>query len=263
MSIDEPEVDESADGRMTIWEHLAELRSRLMKVFLAIAAAAVIGWIAFPYVLSFLQRPYCDIQPNCDLLALDPLEPFMVRLKVAAYIGIALAMPVILFQIWRFVTPGLYPHERRYALPFILSSMVLFIFGATLAYVTLNPALTFLNSIAGETIETQYAPDKYITLILYMMLAFGAAFEFPVLLVALQLIGVLTPKQLLGWWRPAIVIVAVIAAVITPSQDPISMLALFVPMTILYFGAIGIGALVGRRRRKKAAKTPVGTRADG
>jgi sec-independent protein translocase protein TatC len=254
MSTEEPEVQPSDDGRMTIWEHLAELRSRIMKVLVAIALAAVIGWISFPYVLEFLQRPYCDIQPNCDLLALDPLEPFMVRLKVSAYIGIAIAMPIILYQIWRFVTPGLYPHEKKYALPFVLSSMVLFVFGATLAYITLNPALSFLNSIAGASIETQYSPEKYVTLILYMMLAFGAAFEFPVLLVALQLIGVLTPRQLLGWWRMAIVIIAVIAAVITPSQDPISMLALFVPMTILYFGSIAIGALVGRRRRKKSAK---------
>jgi len=249
-----PEPELSDDGRMTIWEHLAELRSRLMKVFFAIAAAAVIGWIVYPYVLDWLRTPYCDIQPNCELLALDPLEPFMVRLKVSAYIGIALAMPLILWQIWRFVTPGLYPHEKRYALPFVLCSMVLFVFGAGIAYLTLNPALSFLNSVAGENIETQYSPEKYVTLILYMMLAFGAAFEFPVLLVALQLIGVLTPRQLLGFWRTAIVIIAVIAAVITPSQDPISMLALFVPMTVLYFGSIGIGALVGWRKGKKAAK---------
>lgn len=259
MSADPAEAELTTDGRMTIWEHLAELRSRLMKVFVAVAAAAIIGWIVFPYVLEFLQRPYCDIQPNCELLALDPLEPFTVRLKVAAYIGIALAMPVILFQIWRFVTPGLYPHEKRYALPFILSSLVLFVFGAFLAYITLNPALSFLNSIAGQSIETQYAPDKYVTLILYMMLAFGAAFEFPVLLVALQLIGVLSPRQLLGWWRPALVIIAVIAAVITPSQDPISMFALFVPMTLLFFSSIGIGALIGWRRRKKTARAEAKT----
>jgi sec-independent protein translocase protein TatC len=256
---DNPEVEPSEEGRMTIWEHLAELRSRIMKAFVAVAAAAVIGWIVYPYVLNFLRTPYCDIQPDCELLALDPLEPFMVRLKVSAYIGIALAMPVILWQIWRFVTPGLYPHEKRYALPFVVSSMVLFVFGAAIAYLTLNPALAFLNSVAGENIQTQYSPEKYVTLILYMMLAFGAAFEFPVLLVALQLIGVLSPRQLLGWWRPAIVIIAVIAAVITPSQDPISMLALFVPMTLLYFGSIGIGAGVSWRKRKKAAKATVGS----
>jgi sec-independent protein translocase protein TatC len=244
----------SDESRMTIWEHLAELRSRLIKVFICIAVAAVLGWIVYPYVLEWLRTPYCDIQENCELLALDPLEPFTVRLKVSAYIGIALAMPMILFQIWRFVTPGLYPHEKRYALPFVLSSMVLFVFGAFLAYVTLNPALSFLNSLAGDNIQTQYSPERYVTLILYMMLAFGAAFEFPVLLVALQLIGVLTPRQLLGWWRPALVIIAVVAAVITPSQDPISMLALIIPMTFLYFGSIGIGALVAWRRLRKARR---------
>lgn len=261
MSVDPTNAELPDAGRMTIWEHLAELRSRLIKVFIAIAVAAVVGWIVYPYVLEFLRTPYCDVQPNCDLLALDPLEPFTVRLKVSAYIGIALAMPMILYQVWRFVTPGLYPHEKRYALPFILSSMVLFVFGAFLAYITLNPALSFLNSIAGTNIETQYSPDKYVTLILYMMLAFGAAFEFPVLLVALQLIGVLTPRQLLGWWRPALVIIAVVAAVITPSQDPISMMALILPMVLLYFGSIGIGALVAWRKTKKAdaPTAPTGT----
>lgn len=254
MSVEPTEAEQSNDSRMTIWEHLAELRSRLMKVFICVAVAAIVGWIVYPYVLEWLRTPWCDIQPeNCELLALDPLEPFTVRLKVSAYIGIALAMPVILWQVWRFVTPGLYPHEKRYALPFVVSSMVLFVFGAFLAFITLNPALSFLNNLAGANIETQYSPEKYVTLIVYMMLAFGAAFEFPVLLVALQLIGVLTPRQLLGWWRPALVIIAVVGAVITPSQDPISMLALIVPMTILYFGSIGIGALVGWRKRKKAA----------
>jgi sec-independent protein translocase protein TatC len=160
MSVDPARAALSNDSRMTIWEHLAELRSRLIKVFICVAAAAVLGWIVYPYVLEFLRRPYCDIQPNCDLLALDPLEPFTVRLKVSAYIGIALAMPMILWQVWRFVTPGLYPHEKRYALPFVLTSLVLFVFGAFLAYVTLNPALSFLNTIAGGNIETQYAPEK-------------------------------------------------------------------------------------------------------
>ncbi len=236
---------------MTIWEHVAELRSRLIKAAVAVAAGALVGWFLYPYVLEFLMRPYEQVMPGATLLALDPLEPFMIRLKVSGYLGIAFAMPVLLWQVWRFVTPGLYPHEKKYAIPFVVSSLVLFFFGATIAYLTLVPALDFLTQIGGEAITTQYSPEKYITLIIYMMLAFGAGFEFPVLLVALQMIGVLKPRQLIGFWRTATLIIAVVAAVITPSADPISMLALAVPMFVLYWGSIGIGALFLRLRKRK------------
>jgi sec-independent protein translocase protein TatC len=120
--------------------------------------------------------------------------------------------------------------------------------------VTLNPALSFLISLGGDNIEAQYTITKYTTLVTYMMLAFGVAFEFPVLLVALQMIGVLSPRQLLGWWRPAIVIIAVVAAVITPSQDPITMIALVAPMCILYFGSIGVGAIFTWRKNKRSER---------
>jgi sec-independent protein translocase protein TatC len=252
---------------MTIWEHVAELRSRLIKCAIAVAIGALIGWFLTPAVLEFIQQPYVSAQAavggDARFLALDPLEPFMVRLKLASYIGIAFAMPVVLWQVWRFVTPGLYPHEKKYAIPFVASSLALFLMGASIAYYTLDPALAFLTSIAGDAIVTQYSPEKYVTLVLYMMLAFGAGFEFPVLLVALQMIGILKPRQLVSYWRTATVIIAVVAAVITPSQDPISMAALAVPMFILYWGAIGVGALFLklRNRKEKAAggATPAST----
>ncbi len=240
---------------MTIWEHIAELRSRLIKCAVAVAIGAVIGWFLTPAVLEFIRQPYeaaqAQVGGDSRFLALDPLEPFMVRLKLAGYLGIAFAMPVLLWQVWRFVTPGLYPHEKRYAIPFVASSIVLFVMGASIAFYTLDPALSFLTSIAGDAIITQYSPEKYVTLVLYMMLAFGAGFEFPVLLVALQMIGILKPRQLVSFWRTATVIIAVVAAVITPSQDPISMAALAVPMVALYWAAIGIGALFLRMRARK------------
>lgn len=250
---------ELSNGHMTIWEHVAELRSRLIKTALAVAAGALIGWFLYPYVLEFLVAPYQEVQPDARLLALDPLEPFMTRLKVSGYLGVTIAMPVLLWQVWRFVTPGLYPHEKKYAIPFVASSLVLFAGGASIAYFTLVPALQFLTTIGGPDILTQFSPDKYITLIIYMMLAFGAGFEFPVLLVALQMIGILKPRQLLKFWRTATVIIAVVAAVITPSQDPISMAALAVPMFLLYWGAIGIGALFLKLRDRKVGKADAAT----
>jgi sec-independent protein translocase protein TatC len=187
----------------------------------------------------------------CNLYVTDPLEGFAIRLKLAAYVGVAVAMPVLLWQIWRFVTPGLYPHEKRYAVPFLISSILLFIFGAAIAFYTLNPALEFLIDISGIDVQPLYSPDSYFTLIAYMMLAFGLGFEFPVLLVALQIAGVLTPQKLLGWWRYAVVIIVIFAAVATPSADPISMMALATPMMVFYALAIVIGFLIQKAKRKK------------
>jgi sec-independent protein translocase protein TatC len=241
-------------GRMTIWEHIAELRTRLIRCAAAIVVGMAFGFWVYPYLTTVLLIPYCDLNPACSLYVTDPLEGFAIRLKLAAYVGIAVAMPVLLWQIWRFVTPGLYPHEKRYAVPFLASAIALFVFGAAIAFYTLNPALEFLISIAGIDVQPLYSPDSYFTLIAYMMLAFGIGFEFPVLLVALQIAGVLSPQKLLGWWRYATVIIVVFAAVATPSADPISMMALAIPMMVFYGLAliIGYGIQTGRRKTRTA-----------
>jgi sec-independent protein translocase protein TatC len=243
--------DALASGRMTIWEHLAELRTRLVRCAIAVALGMGIGYFVYPYLFDFLARPYaelCDCVPK--FIAFEPIEPFTTRLKISTYFGIVLAMPVLLWQVWRFVTPGLYPHEKRYAVPFVASALVLFALGAAIAYWTLTPALQFLQGQAPQEVVNQYTVGAYVSLISLMMLAFGIGFEFPVLLVALEFVGVLTPRKLLSWWRYAIVIITVVAAVITPSGDPISMLALAVPMVVFYFLSIAIGAIFQRRRNR-------------
>ena len=251
-----PEAEtRSAGGHMTIWEHIAELRTRLIRVLVAVGLGAVAGWFLFPWVLEILLQPFYQLVPDGTLIATSPLQPFSIRIRVAGYLGIVFAMPVILWQVWGFITPGLYPHEKKYAIPFTVSALLLFMAGASVAYYTLNPALNFLIDIGGQDIEPLYTPDSYIMLIVWMMIAFGVGFEFPVLLVALQLINVLTPRQLLGWWRIATVIIVLAAAIITPSGDPISMLALAVPMFFLYFISIAIGALALKMRRRRARRT--------
>jgi sec-independent protein translocase protein TatC len=251
MTVLDDRPDAFAESRMTIWEHLAELRSRLVKCALALAVGVIIGFFLYPYVVTFLKQPYLDVDPNAKLVATALTEGFKVRMETSLYLGVAIAMPVLLWQLWRFVTPGLYPHEKRYAIPFTASALLLFALGAAIAYLSLAPTIQFLTGIAGEDIEQLTGIESYLKLNLFMMLAFGAGFEFPVLLVALMLVGVLHPRQLLRWWRYAIVIIAVVAAVITPSGDPISMLALAVPMAMLYFVAIGIGGLIAWRRGRR------------
>jgi sec-independent protein translocase protein TatC len=248
------------DPGMTLVEHLTELRKRLIISVLAIAVGMLVAFLAYPWIIDFLLHPYkelVDARPNSSitgarLLQTDPLEGFGVRMKTSAYAGIALAMPVILWQVWKFVTPGLYPNERRYAVPFVLSALVLFVLGATLAYFTLPRALEFLVDIAGGNFVTAFAAAKYFQLVTYMMLAFGIGFEFPIVLIFLQLAGVLTADMLKRARRFAVVGICILVAVITPSGDPISMLMLSVPMVVFYEASIHIGRLLTRRRDARA-----------
>jgi sec-independent protein translocase protein TatC len=238
---------------MTIVEHLNELRSRLIKCIAAIVVGGVVIWIFYDQILDFLLEPLKDVNPDFDVIVTDPLQGLATRLKVSGYGGVALASPVILWQVWRFITPGLYPRERRYAVPFVLSGVVLFITGASLAYWTLPRALDFLISIGGQDVDPLFAVDKYVQLIAYMMLAFGAGFEFPIVLIFLQLAGVLSADRLASWRRYAIIFIVVLVAVITPSGDPISLTVLAVPMYLFYELSIVVGRLIKRRRERAAA----------
>lgn len=249
-------VDTASDlgGHMSLMEHLMELRTRLIRSAIAIAIGAAVGWILYPWVFDILMGPLKELSKNPNvadkLLSLDPLEIFMLRVKMSAYLGIAITMPYLLWQLWGFISPGLHKHERRYALAFVISATVLFLLGALIAFYTLPEALKFLQSLGGDNVYYQYSPQKYLLLIVYMMLAFGLGFQFPIVLVFLQLIGLVSPKQLSSFRRFAIVIIFVVAAVITPSADPISLFALALPMCLFYEISILIGRLVKRRQTK-------------
>lgn len=236
-------------AQMTLFEHLSELRNRLFKAVLAVVLGGVICWLFYNQILDVLVQPYCDIQGgDCSLFVTDPLEGFRTRLQIAGYGGVFLAMPVILWQVWRFITPGLHEHEKRYALPFVASAVTLFAMGAALAFWTLPKALDFLISIGGSDLQEIYSPAKYLSLITYMMLAFGVGFEFPILLVFLQMAGIVSPEKLAGSRRWAIVIIFVGVAVLTPSGDPYSQIVLSVPMVLFYEVSILIGRALRRRR---------------
>lgn len=245
----------TANETMTLTEHLGELRSRIIRSLLAVGVG-VIGVLAFyDPVLAFLRQPYdnlCERRPdlvtNCDLYSLGPLDGFSARMRIALYGGLILALPVVLWQIWRFIVPALHDRERRYAIPFIASSVVLFVVGGALAYLTLDKGLEFLVGWSGSDVEQAFQITKYVSLVALMIAAFGVGFEFPVLLVFLQLAGVVRPRQLIEGWRVAIVVIVGLAAVITPSGDPVTLVALSVPLVFLYFVAIGLGHLLVRRR---------------
>jgi sec-independent protein translocase protein TatC len=234
--------------RMTLIEHLGELRSRLVKSVAALVVGSIIGFLLSNRALSFLVDPYCEAQAGkaCQLVVIDPLEGFSTRIKLAVFIGFVIAAPVILWQIWRFVTPGLHKNEKRYAIPFIASSIVLFLAGAAVAVVTFPRALDFLISVGGPNLVPLFSPSKYLRLYMLVVLAFGVSFEFPILLVFLQLARILKSEQLRKWRRGAIITIFVFAAVITPSQDPITLMALALPMYGFYELSILLGKLLKR-----------------
>lgn len=232
---------------MTIWEHLAELRRRLIVAVIAFAVAATVAAVFYNWFLGVLQRPYCRAEPHhCNFYVTAPLDPLTLRIKLAAFGGMVLASPVVLWELWRFITPGLRPTEKRYAVPFIVASIALFLFGCLIVYVVLPHTLGWLIHIGGPSIHVLLTPDSYLTLVLLLMVLFGLTFEFPVVLVALQLARVVTPAALLRHWRWAVIGITVASAVFTPSSDPFSMCALAVPLVAFYFGAIGVGKLFRR-----------------
>jgi len=243
---------------MTLRDHLAELRVRIVRSMLAIVLGVIIMMAFYDPILRFIKQPYTDLCHRrgvefctADLSALGPLDGFSTRISISLYGGIVLAFPVILWQVWRFVVPGLHAKEKKYAVPFIGSTIALFLFGGAIAYWTLGYALEFLISWSGSDINQIFPVDKYVSLVGLMVAAYGVGFEFPVLLVFLQMVGVITPQTLLKQWRYAIMIIFFIAAVITPSGDPISMLALAIPMSIFYLISILIGIILQRRKRKR------------
>ncbi len=231
---------------MTLTEHLGEIRRRIILAAVAFLVAATLAAIFYNWMLGLLQHPYCEIHRPCTFFVTGPLDGLSLRIKMATFGGLVLASPVILWQIWRFITPGLRRSEKNYVIPFVCASVLLFLLGMTTAYLIFPHALRFLGAVGGPKLSEIYSPNSYLSLILLMMVLFGVTFEFPVILVALQLARVVTPARLLSWWRWAIIAITVLAAVFTPSGDPISMLVLAIPLVGFYFISIGIGKLLGR-----------------
>ena len=233
---------------MTVVEHLSELRRRIVISIIAVTLGAIVCFIFSESIIKFLITYYRDATAGEKdaLIFLGPLDAFLTRIKIATYGGIVLALPVWLFEMWRFITPGLNPKEKRYAIPFVLSSIVLFAMGAFVAFLTLPKALEFLLDVGGSQLQPQLTADKYLSFVSLMAVAFGVAFEFPVVLMFLLLARVLTTQQLRRWRRPAILIIVIFAAVITPSQDPYSLFFMAVPMYIFYEMSIIIGRLLKR-----------------
>jgi sec-independent protein translocase protein TatC len=233
---------------MPVLDHLTELRNRIIISLLAVTLAAIVVFFFSNTIIEFLVTYYKDAThgKRNALVFTGPADAFLTRLKVATYGGIVLALPVWLYELWRFITPGLNPKERRYAIPFVSSAIVLFALGAGVAFLTLEPALRFLINVGGSAQTPLFTADRYLTLVSLMIVAFGISFEFPVVLVFLLLAHIITTAQLRHFRRWAIVLIVTFAAVITPSQDPYSLFFMAVPMYLFYEASIVIGRILHR-----------------
>jgi sec-independent protein translocase protein TatC len=244
-------------GSMTVIEHLVELRKRIVISLIGVGIGAIAGWALYPQVLKLLIHSYesaCHALPaanrppiHCDqLVTSSVLEPFFVRLKVSVFTGLAIALPVVLLQLWRFITPGLTKKERRLAIPFVAASVLLFVLGGFFAFWTLPRGLHFLLGFAGSSIVVLPQATKYFSFVLLLILAFGISFEFPLVLIFLAWLRIVPSSRLRQWRRMAILVITVFAAVITPSQDPYTQLAMMIPMIVFYEVAIMVARLMKR-----------------
>ncbi|MER5543166.1 twin-arginine translocase subunit TatC [Streptomyces sp. NPDC001118] len=267
---DTPRTPAHPGGRMPLREHLRELRNRLAKALLFVLLGTVAGWYLHPWLISELTGPSCHIPglhgiapptpacPNGLMVMQGVMTPLTFTFKVALAAGVVLSSPFWSYQLWAFAAPGLHRHEKRYALGFVAAAVPLFLSGAGLAYWVFPQALRILLGFTPGSFSNFLQGDQFLEFFLRMILVFGLSFEMPLLLVLLNFTGVVSAASLLARWRTLVMLIFVFAALATPTGDPLTMMVLAVPMTVLF--ALSL-AVIGwrdrvRTRRAGAALSP-------
>jgi sec-independent protein translocase protein TatC len=245
---------------MPLADHLRELRRRLVRAMLAIAAGGVVGWIYYHQIFRALSRPACELpstiktigQGHCGVLTISGLiAPFSLQLEVAFMVGLVLASPIWLYQLWAFIAPGLHRNEKRWAVSFAAIGVPLFLVGAGLAYWLLPHVVPVLLHFTPSQVSNNVPIDKYLDFVIRLIVVFGLAFEIPLILVVANLAGLISAKRMASWWRWAIFLIFLFAAVATPTGDPFTMSALAVPLCMLYGLAILIARVFDSRRSRR------------
>jgi sec-independent protein translocase protein TatC len=253
-----PTQDDQDSGKMSFFEHLAELRKRLIYAVGAVLIGTIVGLAVSKSAFGVIAKPMLDAlrDTNLDqqLIYTNPAGAIGLIIKLGVYIGIVLASPAVLYQVWLFIAPGLYRHERKAAILFIVSAVSLFLTGIAFAYFILLPyTLRFLIGFDTPYFTPMISINEYWDLVLMIMLGLGLVFQTPVVIFFLSLFGMVTPRFLWKNFRYAVLIIAIIAAILTPTPDAMTMFIFMMPMIILYLVSIGVSALVVRRKQRAEA----------
>ncbi|HSX80510.1 MAG TPA: twin-arginine translocase subunit TatC [Candidatus Saccharimonadia bacterium] len=238
------------DTPMPLTAHLSELRSRLIWCMVALAVGFIVCYGLSDKIVAALQSPVVLVgQPiKVPLQIIAPAEAFVTYIKVGLIAGLFLVLPFVLYQLWKFVAPGLLEHEKKYTVPFLVGSAMLFYSGGVIFYLVLPFIIHFLLSFAKGDIKAQLSVGYYVTFCVRLMIAFGLAFQLPMVIVFLTQLGLVSSRLLVRYFRHAIVLIFVVAAVLTPTTDPLSLLALVLPMLLLYGLSILAAKVVELRR---------------
>jgi sec-independent protein translocase protein TatC len=256
----------ASDGSMPLIEHIRELRSRVLKASVAILLGAGVMYYFSSRVVQFVLRPYCDYAEKlntnntCGLNLTSVLDPFMLQLKIAVYLGLAVSAPFWLYQLWAFIAPGLHRRERRYTYAFVAIATPLFSLGMGLGYVMVTRSIRFLLTLAPNISSVSLSLNmvEYFDFVTLVMVVFGLGFEFPLLILVLNVAGVVSARRLLSWWRVAIFLMFLFAGIVTPNPDPFSMTIFGLCLSALYFMAVGAAFVVDGRRARRAARESIG-----
>ena len=250
------EIDPS---KAPVLAHLRELRKRVFKSALGVLLLAIVGWVFYNQIILKLAQPICgmngelnDLKECTSLYVSGVLGPLNLQIKVALLVGVILAAPIWLYQIWAFVLPGLKKREKTLAFAFFVGAIPFFAAGVTLGYYILPVAIKVLLGFTPDNLTNLIRFDDYLDFVLRLILLFGIAFELPVFLLALNAAGALTGRAILKPWRVAVFLIFLFVAAFTPTGDPLTMLALALPLCALYFAAGGISLLIDKRREKKS-----------
>ena len=240
---------------MSLGDHLRELRNRITIAGIAILIGAVVGWIYYNQVINALTKPLQDLQASrhdgvVNINFAGMTDAFALQLTTSLFVGVILASPIWLFQIWGFIVPGLTKKEKLIARLFVVAAVPLFVAGCFFAFIMVPKAVAVLLGFTPEGAYNLQDGSQYLNFVLKFIVAFGCAFLLPVFLVALNLVGVLPAKVMLKGWRPAVMIILVFAAIMTPTPDAYTMLFLATPMVALYFASVGVAFLLDRRKEE-------------
>ena len=250
--------EQAADGSMTLIDHIRELRNRLFWASLGIVAGLIVGFIIADWVFGILKQPYCDLDSSwilnaqgeriCSFVNLGVADQLILKLKIALWVGLVVGAPVWLYQLWAFIAPGLHRHERKWAYVFVGIAAPLFAGGVILAFFVVKHSLAFIQTAGILGVTTQLEVGAYVSFVTSMLLLFGVAFEFPLVLLMLNFTGVVSARRLLSWWRIVVFLSFGFAAIATPDPGPFGMTLLAACMVVLYLIATGVAFINDKRK---------------